>query len=162
MIKTLRLASVFIVEVLFADYMPTLSVVAAINLGFLVSQPDTMLSSMRKEVERLYCKPDELGSRPLAENWCFLDSKFKSVCKCDFSLWYTVATSSTTHEDRLYCIQPDQEETMSVRDMLSDGILVLEIFKEEKPNEEDLAPTTRKRTQTLPTNTSNSSLHSQR
>lgn len=47
---------------------------------------------------------------------------------------------------------------MSVRDMLSDGILVLEIIKEEKPDEEELNPTTRKRTQTMPTNTSTGSL----
>lgn len=47
---------------------------------------------------------------------------------------------------------------MSVRDMLSDGILVLEIIKEEKPDEEDLNPTMRKRTQTMPTNTSTGSL----
>ena len=68
-----------------------------------------------------------------------------------------MASSSTTHSDRLYCIQPDQEETLSVRDMLSDGILVLEILEEEKSNE-DLSPATRQRTQTLPSNSSGSQM----
>lgn len=67
-----------------------------------------------------------------------------------------MASSSTTRSDRLYCIQPDQEETLRVKDMLSDGILVLEIIKavveEEKPDEELLSPATRKRTHTLPSN----------
>lgn len=140
------------------EFSYTLCVVAAVYLGLLVSQPDTLLSSMRKEVERLYCKPNELGSRALAENWCFLDSEFNSKCACDddFNVLPPAATSSTTHEDSLYCIQPDQEETMSVRDMLSDGILVLEIHEEEKSDEE-LAPTVRKRTQTLPSNASSQS-----
>ena len=62
-----------------------------------------------------------------------------------------MATSSTTHSNRLYRIQPDQEEMLTVRDMLSDGILVLETFDEEKVDDDDLAPTVRKRTQTLPT-----------
>ena len=53
----------------------SLHVVVAVHLGLLVSQPDTLLSNMRKEVERLYCKPNELGTRGLAENWCFLDSE---------------------------------------------------------------------------------------
>ena len=69
-----------------------------------------------------------------------------------------MASSSTTHADRLYCIQPDQEETLSVRDMLSDGILVLEILEEEKSNDEDLSPAIRKRTQTLPANSSGSQM----
>ena len=68
-----------------------------------------------------------------------------------------MASSSTTHSDRLYCIQPDQEDILSVRDMLSDGILVLEILEEEKSNE-DLSPATRKRTQTLPSNSSGSQM----
>lgn len=71
---------------------------------------------------------------------------------------YVVATSSTTHSDRLYRIQPDQEEMLSVRDMLSDGILVLEILDEEKVDDDNLALTVRKRTHTLP---ANSSLQSQ-
>ena len=74
-----------------------------------------------------------------------------------------MASSSTTHSDRLYCIQPDQEDILSVRDMLSDGILVLEILKEEKSTieeklEEDLSPAMRKRTQTLPSNSSGSQM----
>ena len=74
-----------------------------------------------------------------------------------------MASSSTTHSDRLYCIQPDQEDILSVRDMLSDGILVLEILKEEKlaieeKLEEDLSPAMRKRTQTLPSNSSGSQM----
>ena len=47
--------------------------------------------------------------------------------------------------------------------MLSDGILVLEILKEEKSTieeklEEDLSPAMRKRTQTLPSNSSGSQM----
>ena len=52
-------------------------VLAAVFLGLVVSQPDTLLSHMRKEVERLFCKPtNELSYRFLAENWCFLDSEY--------------------------------------------------------------------------------------
>ena len=52
-------------------------VVAAVFLGLIVSQPDTLLSHMRKEVECLFCKPtNELSSRFLAENWCFLNSEY--------------------------------------------------------------------------------------
>ena len=47
---------------------------------------------------------------------------------------------------------------MSVRDMLSDGILVLEIIKEEEKSEEELNPITRKRTHTMPSNTSSGSI----
>ena len=75
-------------------------------------------------------------------------------CIHNFTLLLLVASSSSTHSDRLYCIQPDQEEILRVRDMLSDGILVLEIIKEEKPIEEELEPIIRKRTHTLPTNSS--------
>ena len=56
-------------------------VVAAVFLGLVVSQPDTLLSHMRKEVERLFCKPtNELSCRFLAENWCFLDSEYSILC----------------------------------------------------------------------------------
>lgn len=70
------------------------------------------------------------------------------MCVC------VVATSSTTHSDRLYCIQPDQEDILRVRDMLSDGILVLEIVEDKSNDIDDFAPSARKRTQTMPTNTS--------
>ena len=80
-------------------------VVTAVTLGLIFSQPDTLLSNLRKEVE----------------------------------------------------IQPDQEEMLSVRDMLSDGILVLEILDEEEKVDEEIAPIMRKRTQTLPSNPSSQS-----
>jgi len=62
----------------------------------------------------------------------------------------TVASSSSTHSDRLYRIQQGQEDVLSLRDMLSDGVLVLEIKKDKIVN---LSPVARKRTQTLPTQT---------
>jgi len=46
---------------------------------------------------------------------------------------------------------------LSVRDMLSDGILVLEILDEEEKVDEEIAPIMRKRTQTLPSNPSSQS-----
>lgn len=58
-------------------------IVAAIPLGLVVSQPDTLLSSMRKEIERLYCKQAEFGPRFLAENWCFLDSEYERKGRFD-------------------------------------------------------------------------------
>ena len=62
-----------------------INVFAAVPLGLVLSQPDTLLSSMRKEVERLYCKPqNEFNPRSLAESWCFLDSECKISCICDF------------------------------------------------------------------------------
>ena len=62
------------------------------------------------------------------------------LCVSDFIIKHAVASTSTTHADRLYCIQLDQEETLSVRDMLSNSILVLEILEEEKSNNDDLSP----------------------
>ena len=62
----------------------------------------------------------------------------------------TVASSSSTHSDRLYRIQQGQEDVLYVRDMLSDGVLVMEIKKDKI---ESLSPAARKRTHTLPTQT---------
>ena len=65
------------------------------------------------------------------------------VCPCV----NPAATNSSTHSDKLYRIQQGQEEVLSVEDMLSDGVLVLEIKKDMI---EDLSPATRKHTQTMP------------
>ena len=63
-------------------------VVVAVFLGLVVSQPDTLLSHMRKEVERLFCKStNELSSRFLAENWCFLDSEYTMLFVSDFNCY---------------------------------------------------------------------------
>jgi len=72
-----------------------------------------------------------------------------------------VASSSSTHSDRLYRIQQGQEDVLYVRDMLSDGVLVLEIKKDKieslleikKDKIENLSPAARKRTHTLPAQT---------
>ncbi|XP_065909172.1 diacylglycerol kinase zeta-like isoform X2 [Dysidea avara] len=106
---------------------------AAVPLGLVVSQPDTLLSALRGDIDKQFCKSSETDQK-LATDWCFLD----------------MASSSSTHSDRLYRIQQGQEDVLSVKDMLSDGVLVLEIKKD---NIEDLSPATRKRTQTLPTQT---------
>lgn len=60
------------------DYVITCTtVVTAVPLGLIVSQPDTLLSSLRKEVERLFCKTNDSGFQVLAEKWCFLDSEYQ-------------------------------------------------------------------------------------
>jgi len=51
-------------------------VVTAVTLGLIFSQPDTLLSNLRKEVERMFCKASESGSQALAEKWFFLDSEY--------------------------------------------------------------------------------------
>ena len=46
----------------------------AVPLGLVVSQPDTLLSALRGDIDKQFCKSSETDQK-LATDWCFLDSK---------------------------------------------------------------------------------------
>ena len=56
----------------------------AVALGLVVTQPDTLLCALRRDIDKLFWKASSDVEQKLTANWCFLDSKFiankKPVC----------------------------------------------------------------------------------
>lgn len=82
---------------------------AAKPLGLVVATSEDTLKTIRPQIERYTQDDDDDGQRQLAKNWRFLD----------------VATSGRM--DCMFQVLPDQEDSISMGDILSDGLLVVEL-----------------------------------
>lgn len=80
----------------------------AVGLGLVLTTPADTLKALRPQINR-FTKPKEFGKSPqLSKNWQYLD------------------VASSGRLDRVFQILPEQEESITVGDMLSDGILLVE------------------------------------
>lgn len=135
--KLKKLVSVFVCH----DY---IFVALATGLGLVLTTASQSLHSLRPQIER-FTQPSDYGKATLSKNWQYLDGmlfylythahdKYTSFYGSTSAaiLIFLLVTSfsslvaSTGRLDQVFQILPEQEGSVLVGNMLSDGILVID------------------------------------
>lgn len=102
-------------------------------LGLVVATAQDTLQTMRKQINQFANELDEDREPQLSKNWRFLDGESllisnqspSYVVNGRFFIQNIVANSGRV--DRMFQVIPDQERTIVIGDMLSDGLLIVEL-----------------------------------
>ena len=125
--------------------------ISAKPLGLVVATSEDTLKSIRPQVDQYTQDDDDDGQRQLAKSWRFLDGELgrserereregggeerrtkkkrddiHAIFSRHLSL-FPFAVATTGRVDRMFQVLPDQEDSISLGDILSDGLLVVEL-----------------------------------